>query len=102
MSVEAHHARALLEEAQLALDRVHRAARAGQAGALRRGRARGVPAVAITALREAGAAGLGPDADQAIGTAQAALETARTDLDGGALVEMEKLIEAARSDLAKL
>lgn len=97
MSVEAHHARALLEEAQLALDRVHRAALAANAGELRRGLE-----LAITALREAGAAGLGPDADQAIGAAQAALETARIDLDGGALVEMEKLIEAARSDLAKL
>lgn len=97
MSVEAHHGRALLEEAQLALDRVHRAALAANAGELRRGLE-----LAITALREAGSAGLGPEADQAIGAAQATLESARTDLDGGALVEMEKLVEAARSDLAKL
>lgn len=97
MSVEAHHARALLEEAQLALDRVHRAALAANAGELRRGLT-----LAIAALREAGSAGLGPEADQAIGAAQAALASAQTDLDGGALVEMEKLIEAARSDLAKL
>ncbi len=97
MSVEAHHARALLEEAQLALDRVHRAALAASAGEIRRGLD-----LAVTALREAGSAGLGPDADQAIGAAQATLEKARTDLDGGALVEMEKLIEAARSSLATL
>lgn len=97
MSVEAHHARALLEEAQLALDRVHRAALAANAGELRRGLD-----LAVTALRKAGSTGLGPDADQAIGDAQASLEEARADLDGGALVEMEKLVEAARSSLAKL
>ncbi len=97
MSVEAHHARALLEDAQLALDGVHRAAIAANAGEIRRGLA-----LAITALREAGSAGLGADADQAIGSVRATLEAARTDLDGGALVEMEKLIETARSSLAKL
>ena len=97
MSVEAHHARALLEDAQLALDGVHRAAIAANAGEIRRGLA-----LAITALREAGSAGLGADADQAIGSVRATLEAAQTDLDGGALVEMEKLIETARSSLAKL
>lgn len=97
MSVEAHHGRALLEEAQLALDRVHRAALAANAGEIRRGLD-----LAITALRKAASAGLGTDADQAIGTAQAKLEAARTDLDGGALVEMEKLVEMARSSLATL
>ena len=97
MSIEEHHARALLEEAQLALDRVHRAAIAANAGELRRGLD-----LAVTALREAGSAGLGTDADQAIGTVRATLEAARTDLDSGALVEMEKLIETARSSLATL
>jgi hypothetical protein len=97
MSVETHHARALLEEAQLTLDRVHRAALAANAGELRRGLD-----LAVSALREAGSAGLGAEADQAIGTVQATLEAARTDLDGGALVEMEKLIETARNSLAKL
>ncbi len=97
MSVEAHHARALLEDAQLALDRVHRAAIAANAGELRRGLD-----LAVTALQEAGSAGLGTEADQAIGAVRATLETARTDLNGGALVEMEKLIEAARASLAKL
>ncbi len=97
MSVEAHHARALLEEAQLALDRVHRAAVTAQAGELRRGLD-----LAATALQQAGSAGLGTEADQAIGTVRATLETARADLDNGALVEMEKLIETARSELAKL
>lgn len=97
MSVETHHGRALLEEAQLALDRVHRAALAANAGELRRGLD-----LAIAALREARSAGLGDAAEQAIGTVQADLEVARTDLDGGALVEMEKLIETARNSLATL
>jgi len=97
VSVETHHGRALLEEAQLALDRVHRAALAANAGELRRGLD-----LAIAALREARSAGLGDAAEQAIGTVQADLEVARTDLDGGALVEMEKLIETARNSLATL
>lgn len=97
MSVEAHHGRALLEEAQLALDRVHRAALAANAGEIRRGLD-----LAITALRGARSAGLSADAEQAIGTVQGNLEAARADLDGGALVEMEKLIETARSSLATL
>ena len=97
MSVEEHHGRALLEQAQLALDRVHRAALAANAGEIRRGLD-----LAVTALQEAGSAGLDADIGQAIGTVRATLEEARTDLDGGALVEMEKLIEAARSSLAKL
>lgn len=97
MSVEAHHARAQLEEAQLALDRVHRAALAANAGELRRGLD-----LAIAALRQAGSAGLGEAADQAIGTVRAELEAAQTDLDGGALVAMEQLIETARNNLAKI
>ena len=97
MSVEAHHARALLEDAQLALDRAHRAALAANAGEIRRGLD-----LADTALQGAGSAGLGTDADQVIGTVRATLEAARTDLDSGALVEMEKLIETARGSLAKL
>ncbi len=97
MSVEAHHARALLEEARSALERVHRAALAANAGEIRRGLD-----LAVTSLQGAGSAGLGADADQVIGTVRATLETARTDLDGGALVEMEKLIETARSSLANL
>ena len=97
MSVEAHHARALLEEAQLALERVHRAALAANAGEIRRGLD-----LAVTALQGAGSAGLGTEADQTIGTVRATLEAARNDFNGGALVEMEKLIETARSSLAKL
>lgn len=97
MSIEAHHGRAALEEAQLALDRVHRAALAANAGEIRRGLD-----LAITALRDAASAGLGAAADEAIGAVQAKLEAARTDLDAGALMEMEKLIETARSSLAAL
>jgi hypothetical protein len=97
MSVEAHHARALLETAQLELDRVHRAAIAANAGEIRRGLT-----LAIEALQSAGAAGLDAEADQTIATVRASLEAARSDLNGGALVEMEKLIEAARTNLAQI
>ena len=97
MSVEANHARALLEEAQLALDRAHRAAIAADGGELRRGLD-----LAVAALGSAGSAGLGTEAEGEIGTVLATLQTARADLDSGALVEMEKLIETARGSLAKL
>ena len=97
MSIEAHHARALLETAQLELDRVHRAAIAANAGEIRRGLA-----LAMTALQDAGSAGLGEAADQTIATVLASLQAARSDLDDGALVEMEKLVETARSSLAQL
>ncbi len=97
MSVEAHYARALLETAQLELDRAHRAAVTANAGEIRRGLD-----LAVAALREAGQAGLGAEVDQTIGTVQASLIAARTDLDTGALVEMEQQIEAARNSLALL
>jgi tRNA(Ile)-lysidine synthase TilS/MesJ len=97
MAMEAHHARALLETAQLELDRVHRAAIAANAGEIRRGLA-----LALTALHDAGSAGLGETADQTIATVLASLEAARSDLDGGALAEMEKLVETARSSLAQI
>ncbi len=97
MSVESHHARALLETAQLELDRVHRAAVAANAGEIRRGLD-----LALAALREAGLVGLGAEVDQTIGTVQANLTAARTDLDNGALVEMEQLVESARNSLALL
>jgi len=97
VSIEAHHGRALLETAQLELDRVHRAAVTTNAGEIRRGLA-----LAITALQEAGSAGLGEAAEQTIGAVRASLEAARSDLDGGSLVEMEKLIETARGSLAQL
>ncbi len=97
MSIEAHHGRALLETALLELDRVHRAAVAANAGEIRRGLT-----LALAALGEAGSAGLGVEADQTIGTVQASLTAAQTNLDNGALVEMEQLIEAARSSLAQL
>jgi len=97
MSVEAHHARALVETAQLELDRAHRAAITANAGEIRRGLA-----LAIEALRAAGSAGINAGADQTIEGVLASLETARADLDGGALVGMDKLIEAARTDLARI
>jgi len=95
MSTEAHHARALLETAQLELDRAHRAAITANAGEIRRGLA-----LAIEALQSAGSASLGIEAAQTIDAVRASLEEARAGLDGGALMEMEKLIEAARTNLA--
>jgi len=97
VSIEAHHGRALLETAQLELDRVHRAAVTANAGEIRRGLT-----LAIAALQEAGSAGLGEAAEQTIGAVRASLEAARSDLDGGALMEMEKLVETARNSLAQL
>ena len=97
MSIEAHHARALLETAQLELDRAHRAAVTANAGEIRRGLG-----LALAALQEAGSADLGAAVNQTIGAVQADLASARAKLDNGALVEMEQLIEAARSSLAQL
>lgn len=97
MSTETEHGRALLETAQLELDRVHRAAIAADAGELRRGLD-----LALAALREAGSAGLGADAEGTISAVRAKLETALADLDGGALVEMELLIEDSRTRLAQV
>lgn len=95
--MEAHHGRALLETAQLELDRVHRAAVAANAGEIRRGLN-----LALAALQEAGAAGLGTEVEQAIQAIHDNLMTAQRDLDDGTLVRMEKLIETARSALAQL
>ena len=97
MSVESHHAKALLETVQLELDRAHRAAIVANAGEIRRSLD-----LALAALREAGLTGLGADVDRTIETARDNLSAARADLDNGALMQMEQLIEAARSSLARL
>ncbi len=97
MSIEAHHGRALLETAQLELDRAHRAAVAANAGEIRRGLD-----LALAALRESETAGLGAEMDQAIGTVRDDLTAARLNLDSGSLVAMEQLIETARTSLAQL
>ena len=86
MSIDAHHGHALIESAREALDTVHRAALAADAGGLRRGLA-----MAASALAEAAAA---------VATAQGSIGKALADLDAGALSEMEALIEAARGVLA--
>jgi len=52
MSIDAHHGHALIESAREALDTVHRAALAADAGGLRRGLA-----MAASALAEAAATG---------------------------------------------
>ncbi len=95
MSTEAHHAHALIEAARAALDGVHRAALAADAGGLRRGLA-----VAASNLQQAAQAGLDGEASSAIEGARTIIATALADLDGGALVEMEQQIEEARKKLA--
>lgn len=95
MSAESHHSHALVEAARAALDSVHRAALAAEAGGLRRGLT-----MAASALAEAAEAGLGGDAGSAVTAAQGSIAQALSDLDSGNLSEMEALIEAARSQLA--
>lgn len=95
MSIEANHGRALIEEAQLALDAVHRAALAADAGGLRRGLD-----TADDLLQQSAQAGLGNEADAAVALVRADIATARADLENGALTAMEPLIETARTKLA--
>lgn len=92
-----HQAGALLEDVKLELDGVHRAALAADAGALRRGLD-----LAITMLEKAVAAGLDDATGTTVAAVVASLETARSDLEGGALVEMAHLIETARTNLGRL
>ena len=94
MSTEAHHGRALIEEARLALDAVHRAALAADAGGLRRGLG-----VADTLLQQTEQTGLGSETDAAIAIVRGDIATALTDLNTGELVGMETLIEIARTKL---
>lgn len=94
MSIEAHHGRALIEEAQLALDSVHRAALAADAGGLRRGLG-----VADSLLQQTEQAGLGGEAVAAIAAVRGDIATAIADLETGELVGMETLIETARTKL---
>ena len=95
MSIEAHHGRALIEEAQLALESVHRAALAADAGNLRRGLD-----MADSLLQQTAQSSLGADADAAVASVRADIATALADLESGALTAMEPLIEAARTKLA--
>lgn len=96
MSIEAHHGRALIEEARSALDGAHRAALAADAGGLRRSLA-----TAETLLHDASRAGLGEEADADIAAVRGGVAKALADLEAGALVEMELLVEASRTRLAK-
>lgn len=95
MSNDAHHGHALIESAREALDTVHRAALAADAGGLRRGLA-----IAASALADAAATELDDPAKVAVAAAQGSIGKALADLDGGALSEMEALIESARNVLA--
>lgn len=96
MSIEAHHGRALIEEARSALDTAHRAAVAADAGGLRRGLA-----TAETLLHDAAQAGLEGEADADVAAVRDGISKALANLEAGALVEMEGLIETARTRLAK-
>ena len=95
MSIEIHHGRALIEEAWSALDAVHRAALAADAGGLRRGLG-----MADALLQQTAQAGLGGEADAAVASVRSDIATALADLEAGALVGMEALVEAARTKLA--
>ena len=94
MSTEVHHGRALIEEARSALDAVHRAVLAADAGGIRRGLG-----VADALLTETAQAGLGDEADAAVASVRSDITTALADLEAGALMGMESLIEAARTKL---
>jgi hypothetical protein len=94
MSTEVHHGRALIEEARLALDALHRAALAADAGGLRRGLG-----VAESLLQQTEQAGLGGEADAAIAGVRNDIATALSDLETGELTGMEALIETARTKL---
>jgi len=89
---EALHAGVLLETAKSELEVVHRAALAADAGAIRRG-----IDLALTALGQ-----LSGDMAAAVAPVEDSLRAARIDLDAGKLVEMEKLLEVARTALAKV
>ncbi len=91
MSSEAHHEDALVETAQLELDRAHRGAVAMDAGEMRRGLQ-----LALTALQEAAADAAGP-----LGALASKVEQALAALDGGSLTEMESLIESVRTSLGR-
>ena len=89
MATEEHHAEALIETARLELDRAHRAALGMEAGEVRRGLE-----LASAALRELAASQ--PEPYEALA---GRLATALADLDAGSLMEMEKIIEAARKEI---
>ncbi len=90
MPSEGHHEDALVETAQLELDRAHRGAAAMDAGEMRRGLQ-----LALTALQEAAKA----DAGGPLGALAAKVAKALADLDGGSLTEMQSLIESVRTSL---
>ncbi len=97
MSQDTHHGRALIEEARLALDGAHRAALAADAGGLRRSLG-----LADVLLREAAAALPIEEAGGGMAAVRAEITHALADLDTGALMEMEALIETARTKLAQV
>ena len=97
---EAQHREALVETARTELDRAHRGALSMEAAEMRRGLE-----LAILALREGATLAI-PDSTRvdeqrgrALGHLAEALEEALGDLDGGALMEMESLIEGVRKEL---
>ena len=87
MSDEGHHRRALLETAQLELDRAHQAARTLSAGDIRRGLD-----IALISLRDA-------EPDSLLQSCIERLEQALASLDAGKLSVVGTLIEQVRKDL---
>ena len=87
MSDAGYHRQALIETAQLELERAHQAAKSMSAGDIRRGLD-----IAIVSLRDAG-----PDA--LLQTCRERLEQALASLDAGRLSEVGALIELVRKDI---
>jgi hypothetical protein len=99
MTLDTHHQASLIETAKLELDRAHRAARALDAGELRRGLQ-----LARDSLRQGTVPVDGtpePDVPPAGEMTRliAILDRALADLDTGHLAEVGKLIEDARKEL---
>ena len=94
MSNDEHHIGALLETVRAELDRAHRGALAMDASEIRRGLQ-----IALTAIQDAIAQG-GAEPSQILTDASAKLTRALADLDGGALAEMDTLIEEVRAIMA--
>ncbi len=87
MSEAGYHRQALIETAQLELDRAHQAAKSMSAGDIRRGLD-----IAVVSLRDAGP-------DEHLQSCVGRLEQALKSLDAGKLSEVGALIEQVRKDI---
>ena len=87
MSENGHHRQALIETAQLELDRAHQAAKSMSAGEIRRGLD-----MAVGALRDAGP-------DERLQSCIERLDQALQSLDAGQLSAVGALIEQVRKEI---